>query len=110
MGLIVSSQFARARRLPFRGGACGRAVGMSICAVVFGGSSFVLGQSVPIPEVADTASHAQSSAVGFSHTARTRRFLSGRITGGDGSAAQAMAAARQQQAAMLLQQAASPQV
>jgi hypothetical protein len=109
MGLIVSSQLARSRRLPFRGGACGRAFAISIC-VVFGGSGSVLGQSVAMPEVSGRASHVQPSAVGFPHSARTRRFLGGRTVGGDASAAQAMDSARQQHAAMLLQQAASPQL
>jgi len=63
-----------------------------------------------MPEVSGGASHAQSTAVTFSHTGWTRRFLGGRTLIGNVSAARAMGAARQQHAAMLAQQAASPQL
>src|SRR5258708_23120346 len=63
-----------------------------------------------MPEVSGGASHAQSTAVTFSHTGRTRRFLGGRTIVGNVGAARAMDAARQQHAAMLAQQAASPQL
>jgi hypothetical protein len=55
MRLMVSSQLARARRLLFRGGACGRGFVICLC-VVFGGWAFVLGQSTVMPEASGSAS------------------------------------------------------
>ena len=109
MGLIASSQLARAARPLLRRGVCSCLVAISLC-LGFGGSVFALGQSTAMPELSGSASHGQSTAVSFSHTGRTRRFLSGRAVVGDGSAALAMDVARQQHAAMLAQQAASPQL
>src|SRR6266487_1577272 len=109
MGWIASSQLARARRPLLRGGACDCLFAIGIC-LVFGGSIFASRQSIAMPEVSGSASHAQSTAVTFSHTGRTRRFLGGRPLMGNLSGARAMETARQQHAAMLAQQAASPQL
>src|SRR5258707_6397783 len=111
MGLIVPSQLALARRPLFRGGPCGWLLTIGLC-VAFGGWGFALGQSTEsaaMPEVSGSGSHGQSSAITFSHTARTGRFLGGRTVAGDVSPARAIDAARQQHAGMVLQQAASPQ-
>jgi P pilus assembly chaperone PapD len=109
MGLIASSQLARARRPLPCGGACGCFFAISLC-FVFGGSVFALGQSSATPDVLGTAGHGQSTASTFSHADRMRRFLGGRTLTGNVSAARSMDAARQQHAAMLAQQAASPQL
>jgi hypothetical protein len=107
MGLIVSSQLARAARLLLRG-VWGCVFAVSLC-LEFGGSFFALGQSIAaMPEVSSRASDAQ--AVTASHTVRTRRFLGGRAAMGNVTSARAMEAARRQHASMLAQQAASPQL
>jgi Transmembrane protein 131-like N-terminal len=108
MGLIASSQLARTARPLFSGGAC-RIVAVLLY-FLFGGSIFASGQSIAIREVLSGAGDAQSTAASFSHSGRTRRFLSGRIPVGNVSAARAMETARQQHVAMLAQQAASPQL
>src|SRR5258705_8370752 len=109
MGLIASSQLARARRPLLRSGACSCLVAISL-RLVFSVAIFASGQSIAMPEDSGSASHAQSTAVTFSHTVRTRRFLGGRALTGNLSGARAMENARQQHAAMLAQQAASPQL
>src|SRR5882757_5587824 len=109
MGLIATSQLARAVRPLVRRGACSCAVAVSLC-LGFGGPTFALGQLVAMPEVSGRASAAQSNTVTFSHAGRTRRFLGGRTLVGNVSGAHAMEVARQQHAAMLAQQAASPQL
>ncbi|MCU1250710.1 MAG: BNR/Asp-box repeat protein [Edaphobacter sp.] len=108
MGLIASSQLARAARLLRRDGACNRILAIILC-LGFGESVFALGQSTAMLEVLGDASDAQSTTVPLSQTGRTRRFLGGRIVA-DVAAARAMDAARQQHAAMLAQQAALPQL
>src|SRR5258708_28785292 len=109
MGLIASSQLARARRPLLRGGACDCLFAISFC-FVFGGSFFALSQSSATPDVSSSAGHGQSTAITFSHADRMRRFLGGRTLTGNVPAARSMDAARQQHAAMLAQQAASPQL
>ncbi len=109
MGLIASSQFARAVRPLLRSGVCASALATSFCLLSVA-SIFAFGQSAAMPEVAAArASHPQPIVAPISHTIRTRRFLGGRTPNGNVSAAQAMGVARQQHAAMLAQQAALPQ-
>ena len=108
MGLIASSQFARIARPLLRSHACSCLFVVGLC-FGFGGSIFALGQAAAMPEVSARASDAQSGAVPASHTVRARRFLGGRTSIGNVSAARSMDAARQQHATMLAQQAASPQ-
>src|ERR1700692_2189574 len=103
MGLIASSQLARAARPLFRGGAC--CIVAVLLYFLFGGSIFASGQSIAMPEVLSGASDAQSTAASFSHSARTRRFLGGRIPVGSVSAARAMETARPPHGAMLVQHA-----
>jgi hypothetical protein len=110
MGLIASSQLARAAR-PILRGVWGCVFAVSLC-LEFGGSSLASGQSistmpaVTMPEVSSRASDAQAATA--SHTVRARRFLGGRAAMGNVTSARAMEAARRQHAAMLAQQAASP--
>src|SRR3984893_9350719 len=109
MGLIASSQLARAARPLLRSVACTCMFAVSLY-LGFGESIFASGQSIAMPEVSGRASDAQSSAVTASRTVRTRRFLGGRTLAGNVAGGQAMEAARQQHATMLAQQAASPQL
>jgi hypothetical protein len=68
----------------------------------------VFGQLADTPVARDNAATTQSALGVRAHSINGRRFLSGRMSNGDVSAARAMEAARQQHAAMMAAQAASP--
>src|SRR5271170_1255336 len=68
----------------------------------------VFGQLADTPVARDNAATTQSALGVRAHSINGRRFLSGRMSNGNVSAARAIEAARQQHAAMMAVQAASP--